>query len=244
MHLSLVDHLLVLSVVLLLPLRGLFARPRHATHASASLKRRQFYRQSTRMHVGLIICAIAVCLWSGHRAGVLGITVPQLDRVMVGLVAAMCGLALHLAQGVLALRRIDRTLDASARLGHIQALLPRDARERRGFYLLSVVAAVSEEMLFRAYLLAYLLVLLPWQAAAALAVLAFALGHLYQGPKGVAQTALIGGALMAMYLLTHSIWPGVLFHAGFNMISGEIGGRLLVARQRLQPPAPGGTGAV
>ncbi len=239
MNPTLADHLLVLSVLLLLPLRGLLARPQPLINPSG--KRRASYRQTTLMHTGLIVAVITVSICGAHHWAVLGITVPVLDTFMVGCAAAMSALALHLLQGAVAVRRAGRLPHPTAHLRRIQPLLPLDARERRGFYLMSVVAALSEEMLFRAYFLAYLLVLLPWQAAAALAVIAFALGHLHQGLRGVLQMTLIGSALMGMYLLTQSIWPGVLFHAGLDIISGEIGGRLLIARERWQRQSPGAT---
>lgn len=229
---TLADHLLILCFVVLLPLRGAFSRPGLLAGVRGSASRLVFYRQTIALHGLMIACAVLVCVWSGHAWAVLGVTVTAIEPLMIGLIAAAGGLALHVWQGRRALVS-DADIDNNIRrLGRMQSLLPQTVGERRSFYLLSVVAATSEEILFRAFLLHYLISAMSFWPAATLAVTAFALAHGYQGIKGVLQTGVIGAVLMAMYVWTGSIWPCVLFHAGFNAISGEIGGRLLNARNR------------
>jgi len=87
-------------------------------------------------------------------------------------------------------------------------------------------------VLFRGFLTAYLQSFLPLAAAAAASVVVFAFGHLYQGAKGVAQTAIIGALCMIFYLATGSLWPSIVLHGGLNFVSAHIGHAIVRASPR------------
>ncbi|MEM9405083.1 MAG: CPBP family intramembrane glutamic endopeptidase [Acidobacteriota bacterium] len=94
------------------------------------------------------------------------------------------------------------------------ALFPRNARERRWTGLLSLNAGLSEELFFR--LAAPLLVYEATGSVALGLVLAtvwFGLMHAYQGWVGVLVTSVVGTILMAVYLLSGSLWIAVGVHA-------------------------------
>ncbi len=76
-----------------------------------------------------------------------------------------------------------------------EALLPRGRQERWAFAGLAVTAGICEEMMFRAFGIAYLRWLWPGASRLWVIVLtaaAFGLVHLYQGPRGVVLTGLVG----------------------------------------------------
>lgn len=111
----------------------------------------------------------------------------------------------------------------------LKALIPRTPRERRLFVVLSFSAGFGEEIVYRGYLLALLAPIFsgPWMAAVA-SSLAFALLHAYQGPVGILRSGMLGFVFAAAFVLTGSIWPQVVVHAGVDLISGLwLGPRML-----------------
>jgi membrane protease YdiL (CAAX protease family) len=133
-------------------------------------------------------------------------------------------------------KRSDRgTLDD----GMLDVLLPRTPEERRFFGGLSLAAGWGEEMAYRGYVPAALVMagLDPW-ASMGLAALAFGFLHAYQGPVGVVRTALLGSLLGASVLLTGSLFPAMVAHALVDLILGLVLGPWLLDRESDRPSGP------
>ncbi|MCW3846739.1 CPBP family glutamic-type intramembrane protease [Sphingomonas sp. LB-2] len=114
--------------------------------------------------------------------------------------------------------------------------LPFGVKWVRIFFLVMLVPALAEELLFRALLVPRPDKPFPvWQAV--LTVTAFVVWHPFQAytfgppwsalfldPWFVAATALLGAALVRLYRVTGSIWPGVAVHwlvvAGWKLLFG------------------------
>jgi membrane protease YdiL (CAAX protease family) len=103
----------------------------------------------------------------------------------------------------------------------INAALPRTPRERRLMPFAALTAGVGEELVFRGLFVAAGLGLLGLSPAVAVLVVAVAFGwaHLYQGPRGVALTALGAMYLGLLYLLSGSLLIPVLVHAGTDAVA-------------------------
>lgn len=114
--------------------------------------------------------------------------------------------------GVVSKRR--KTEKPTVIIGDVQALLPRNAAERRWAAALALNAGVSEELFFR-LLLPVLIYSVFGHALFALiaSALIFGLVHVYQGWAGVLVTTLLGAMLMGVYLATGSIWLVMGLHA-------------------------------
>ncbi|MGH9124939.1 MAG: CPBP family intramembrane glutamic endopeptidase [Acidimicrobiales bacterium] len=133
---------------------------------------------------------------------------------------------------------IQETLQRQAR-GFL-ALLPRTGEERLWFVGLAVTAGCCEELIFRGFGIAYLRWLWPaapeW-ALIAITAAAFGLAHLYQGPRGVVLTGLVGAYFAWVVLSTGSLWPAIAIHALLDL-------RVLAVRNfdaepsGASPPAP------
>ncbi len=125
------------------------------------------------------------------------------------------GLVLLTVLGIRATKRSDEGLQS---IGDIQAMLPRNRQELTLTTLMSVNAGVVEELMFRLALPALVFGATGNAGVAIVAPLVlFGLLHLYQGPAGVIGTAIIGGVMMAVYVLTESIvWP-IILHALFDL---------------------------
>ena len=101
------------------------------------------------------------------------------------------------------------------------ALMPRTGRELRGFLLLSGVAAVAEEYLFRGWLQAVLGAALgsPWPAVAVASV-SFGVAHGYQRAIGIVRATLLGALLAQPVVWTGSLFPAIVAHFWINAVIG------------------------
>ncbi|GAB7190298.1 hypothetical protein NUM3379_10040 [Kineococcus sp. NUM-3379] len=176
--------------------------------------RTRFYRTWTLWGWAVAVVALAVCLLGGLAPAQLGLRAPTgaagdaggLTGFLVGALAATTVVTL-------VLRRSGgpRVPGGSA----IAALLPRTGRERAGFAGLSVTAGVGEEVVYRAFLPAAVVTLVPglhgW-ALVAVCAATFGAAHAYQGWGGVLSTGLFGAAMLVLYLETGSLLLPVLVH--------------------------------
>jgi uncharacterized protein len=99
-------------------------------------------------------------------------------------------------------------------------LLPSTREERRWWWLVCITAGISEEIVYRGFLLHYFHVLpfhcsLTWALVGASVI--FGIGHLYQGLAGAVQTCVIGFLFGAIFLLTGSLLLPMVLHAFMDL---------------------------
>ena len=109
------------------------------------------------------------------------------------------------------------------RLAGIERLLPSSRAEWPGFVSLAITAGVCEEVLFRGFVLWMLAHWLPsYWLAALLQALLFGLAHVYQGPRGVFLTFMVGVFLTGVVWISGSLWPAMLVHALLDLNAGDL----------------------
>ncbi len=172
-----------------------------------------FYRRSIAHLFLLAGVALGVAGLAGWSPGALGVTVPYrpLGTGLAPWAAILLG-----AAGVVAVRSALRPSPASG----TAALLPRSAVERRLFAALAVTTGFTEELLFRGFLMAFLVHVAgaTWPQAAAGSAAAFGLNHAYQGARGAAISAAAGYLLAETYLLTGSLLAPVIAHLAVDLL--------------------------
>jgi membrane protease YdiL (CAAX protease family) len=110
----------------------------------------------------------------------------------------------------------------------VALLLPRTTRERAAFLVVSLLAGTVEEYVMRGFCL-----LLLWQATNSmvlsfvLVTLGFAVAHGYQGAWATLRTGLLGAILAIPVVVTGSLLPSMIAHAGTDILAGAFGYRLL-----------------
>lgn len=134
----------------------------------------------------------------------------------------------------LTLRRVARSKpeNLEGAMGRAAIVAPDTMQEFAGFAVVSLTAGICEELLFRGWL-----VNLLWSgtgsvvAAVVIGAALFGAGHAYQGPRGVLRTGLVGLQLAILFVLTGSLIPGQVLHAGIDLMAGVAA--VAIARRKL-----------
>jgi membrane protease YdiL (CAAX protease family) len=177
------------------------------------------------------VVALLVALWLvTHRSwSPLGL-VPRLSGGLLGVVGGLAAfVAVLLRQGYLKPADDAALEQVRQRTRHLERMLPTTLHERSWFFALAGTAGVCEEVLYRGYLIWYLVAWVwafaphhAFLAAAIASSLVFGVGHAYQGARGMLLTAAVGGFLAAVYWITRSLFAGMLIHALMDLHAGYL----------------------
>ena len=174
--------------------------------------RLRFYRLTL---VTQTLWSMLVILWarSGPGLAAIGLAAPRANyslTVRVAIVGGVIAFVLLTSLPFLSARGRQLAIDA---LKSVRDLLPHGPREKRFYAAVAVGAGVSEELLFRGFLM--LLLIPPFGLYGALAAQAvwFGFAHLYQGPRGVILTGCLGALFALSYVATGSLWLAIALHA-------------------------------
>jgi membrane protease YdiL (CAAX protease family) len=209
-------------------------------------------RPSTRMALywvdgvlvpwGMTLVILAAWAASGRPFTELGLAAPATINFAGGAAAALV-LSLALIGQLVAVR-----LDPKARLavarqvagaGGVAKVLPRSRGERRMFLLISATAGVTEEIVFRGFLIWGLAHWTPVWAAALLSLALFTFSHLYQERwSALAGVAAAGATCTVLTIVSGSILPAILLHFVIDWSSGEIA---WVSRSEIEAATAGRT---
>lgn len=220
---SIFDLVLVTVLVVVLPVSGAvdwrrFLRERDSDHGVSRLA---LYRSTMVQAWLLAFVVMAVFLFSGRSPAALGLQWPGGPWLPWALLAVV-GLAGVLLWGLRSARHASAQQRDQVReaLGPMSDFMPRDGKERRAWSALSVTAGITEELVFRAYLLWLLPLFVPTGWAVVLASLLFGFQHAYQGLAGVVRTGLLGGVLCGIYLASGSLLLPILAHVLIDLLQG------------------------
>lgn len=152
------------------------------------------YSGFTRTELRIETLSVAVLLGSA------GLT------TLAGLAVMAVGRALHVPESAL-----------------VDYLIPRSPTEKIAYVGLSLSAGIAEELVFRSFLiLALFHASGSMSGAVAISVAAFAITHAYQGVMGVMRVVLLGLVLTAPFIVTGSVYPGMIAHATLDLLAGLV----------------------
>jgi len=122
----------------------------------------------------------------------------------------------------------DETRREFAKLG----FMPTTATEFLHFIFLAVAAGVGEEIVYRGFMVTYLMELFGpgvWPTIGALVIpaIAFGLGHFYQGGRAVLKIVAMAILFGFFFLRTNTLWPLMLLHAAIDVFGGLMSWYLL-----------------
>ena len=120
-------------------------------------------------------------------------------------------------------------------IGHLRAILPVSANERRVFVGVALTAGICEEIVFRWFGITYVRWVAPGSSNLTVIVLigvVFGLAHYYQGRNGVLITGAAGGLFTWLTLASGSLIPAIVIHALIDL-------RIVALRELPEPdPSP------
>jgi uncharacterized protein len=195
---ELVATLLFAYLVIVVPFRGRSRYERFRREvAKDSTARLRYYRSSLIWKYALSLVVVALFLAndqdaSGIRFVHSGATAPVL-MVEITLGVALGGIIVFWRA-----RRPASRIRLARSIRGFADLLPRTVAERRTWILVAITAGVTEELLYRGFVLWVLAHLFPNADTFTLLCVGgviFGFAHLYQGTKGVILTALLGVVL-------------------------------------------------
>ncbi|MDR6123420.1 membrane protease YdiL (CAAX protease family) [Bacillus sp. SLBN-46] len=120
---------------------------------------------------------------------------------------------------------MDKMKKEESSKNQFDVMMPVTKQEKKLWTLVSLTAGITEEIIYRGFMIFALSYLLPglsiWVILIFSSIL-FGLAHTYQGVKGVVRTTLIGLWFSIVYIGIGSIIPLILFHALVDYF-GKIG---------------------
>lgn len=188
--------------------------------------------------------AVAAFVLAGRPLADLGLRIDAGWPFLAASAAAVLASVLYAAQ-LISLQRSpkarEQLADMLARQTAVREILPATPPERQVFRLLAVTAGITEEILYRGFLIwAFAHWMSVWLAAvAALAV--FVLCHLYQRTlRALLGVALAGGVATLLVLASGSLLPAILLHAVVDLVGGEMAwlARAELRRRTAAAPPP------
>jgi membrane protease YdiL (CAAX protease family) len=180
-----------------------------------TLRVRYYQRGIVRQWATVALIAVIGLLAGRHPADI-GLRRPT--HAFDTSASSLIGLVVGLALGLVVVARLRRSAGGRRRLevlmGKVHDLLPTNGTERGWFAPLALTAGICEEIMFRGFLIAALWWMAPHASRTTILIAAavvFGLAHLYQGPRGVVLTGIVGYLLGQLALSSGSLaWAMVL----------------------------------
>lgn len=204
------DHLLAIALLLGVPARALWRS--RATGRQVSPKTIR-YAQTIGLVIGLL-SVLALDWVINHRAvALLGIGMPISTAALTGLAAAVAVLT------IMALTMPRRPAAQSAELDEAQRnMLPETPVERRLFVIFAVAVGFGWELLYRGFLLFYLLSIIGLIAAIIVSATAYGAAHGFKSWRQFAGSLAASFAFTIGYALTDNLWWLIVLHIGLPLI--------------------------
>lgn len=229
------DHLLFFLLGILLPaVLFVTGRRRAASRAPGNfttpVKLRLYYGNGLLFYglAGLVLLS----WWFGGRApAALGLGWGRGPYPAVAVVVLVLFILGYFWDLYRQLGSADRRREAREELRRL-GFLPVSGREYVHWLFLAVAAGVGEEIVYRGFLINYLLAVLPpggggRAVALLLPALSFGLGHFYQGGRAVVKIVCMALIFGYFFLVTGTLWPLILLHAAVDTVAGLLSWYLL-----------------
>ena len=213
--------------LILLPVLALLQRPPPISELRAH--RFGFYAASIAVLGAAALVTLIVAPGLSHPAG-LRLGWPSAPRQLLGAAALLTLAGVVVAYVFRGLSGLFGWRETEV----VYGIMPATRRERVMFALLAATAGVSEELVFRGFLPAFVM---PWSASYLVGALpvavVFGFLHAYQGRHGVVRTAVVGAVLAVGVAWTGSLWPSIFAHTALDLLFGLVLGKSLLG----EPPA-------
>ena len=242
MTLHLIDHIVFVLLAVVFPIWDFFLLRERAAliNAGQTELRMKLYHKLIWQEWAIAIAVLGLWFALGRGAGAIGLVPGSGALVWAGYGLAIVVCALIVQQAWSIFRSPEKRAAMRDDFGSVSFLLPQTQKELRTFYGVSITAGICEEIIYRGFMIAYLMAFgMPFWAAGLVSSVAFGFAHSYQGPKGVVKTDTIGGMMALLYGLTGSLWAPIVAHAVMDLAAGRLTFTMLndtpTSRDTIQP---------
>lgn len=169
-----------------------------------------------------LVLLLAIDWWmAGRDPASLGLTIHMDLRFMVSYLLVAVVMALFVWQYVkirgFSDERKRKIIEKNVRVFEIT---PSNPRQLLYFVGLSITAGVTEELLYRGFLIWSLTAYMDLFMAAVLASILFGLAHAYQGGSGIVKTGGVGLVMAILYVGSGTILLPMILHAFVDVHNG------------------------
>lgn len=217
------DHLVALFLVVIMPVMSLKS-DKISTELIESLppKKHLFYTNGLMLVIGAMLVLTSWNI-SERPWGALGVQVPTVNNNVLILIAIVA--FIYLSDTIYGWFNQKYQKD---RVQEMSYIIPTNWHEYRHYIFLALAAGVSEEIIFRGFLITYLshfLSIIQYGDIIALIIPAvvFSLSHLYQGWWAVIKIMVIAILFGGIFVFSGSLLLVVIIHVLIDLISGMMG---------------------
>lgn len=226
-HMGLYDHVLAVIICILAPLLAFSSRRvvSEEIRLSSDDKIRLYHNNGLLLIVfGMVVATV----WRipGRPLSGLGIDLATPHKyvlLLIGIIFIFYFLDIFFQYG--SRRRREKTME---RRTSAMSFVPTDKRELLHFIFLALAAGIGEEIIFRGYLINYLL---HWTGnewngviiAGVFSSFLFAFLHGYQGRLSMIKIFFLALLFSALFIVTHSLLIVIIIHTVIDTLSGLLG---------------------
>jgi CAAX protease family protein len=214
---AILGHLLAAYAILAAPWLGRlwYERARKKVAAGLPNAKIELYRQLVVEQIVGTSLVVAIWRLDAIPGSALGLVVPRHWGWNLAVILIIVG---PLMRSALKLRRkADKVRKKLEEM--VGALMPDTYRERVWYGGVSIGAGISEELVFRGFLLYYFGQHVPQMNTlekVLIISLFFGLGHLYQGWQGMLGTGIVGLVMVGLYVATGGLLVPLVVHAAID----------------------------
>lgn len=225
-----IEYALAVVLIGAMPARALFKTLRGAnTKAQADRLRRYFI--SSAIIAGLLVLLAYCWLHAARSSALLGLDVPVSWRGLVGLaVAGALFTALAITDVVMKRKGGESRNEKARRKLAGNDLLPRNRQELVAFLGFALLAGCGWELLYRGFLIWFLVPRIGTVGAICVAALAYGAAHGYKTREQFLGSMASAFAFTIAFVLTASLWWLMVVHTVAGVAGGYSSYKLLAKR--------------
>jgi membrane protease YdiL (CAAX protease family) len=172
---------------------------------------------------GVTVPILLIWFWAGRPFNLLGFhhnfnwqTIAAWFMSILGITFSAVQLYLvHTNQA--AREKIRGQLDQVGELTKL--FMPKTDKEFNRSMLVGITAGITEEVIFRGYLIWAFSLFMPIAVAGILSIILFILLHLYQDKAGLIQVSGFAIVTTIMFIVSHSLLPVIVLHIGVDILN-------------------------
>ena len=229
------DHLFFILIAIFLPVLSLI-RGRvdmEGVEMEIKDKRKFYFANAGVLWVGALMVFL-LWLMAGREFVEMGVRYPVIDAIVVALTVLF--VASYIIETVTELRKENKETE----ILKAAPFLPQNYSEYFSFLFLAFSAGVCEEIVYRGFLVNYLLSVIndpivAFNVAVIFPAVIFGVVHMYQGLKAVLKISIMSLLFSTIFIFSQSLLIVMILHFAVDAIGGFIGLQIALSAKESSP---------